>query len=86
MSVTLDMFDATPAKDGEPHGPKGPTHTMTTTADYEYQIEMYVDDAEQNFPSVVRIHSPELNREWVRGEDGKMHEQKPTGGFGNKPS
>jgi hypothetical protein len=83
MSITLDLFDATPAKEGEPQGPKGPTHSATTTVDYVYQAEMIIEDVQNDYPTIVRVHSPELGREWRRGEDGKMHEVIALKGYGS---
>jgi hypothetical protein len=66
--------DNTPAKPGEKHGERGPTHCATITVDYEYQVEQWVIELEKYEPRVVRVECPELGREWRRNEHGKFTE------------
>lgn len=73
--MKIHLHDNTPAAPGEKHGPRGPTHCGSVTVDYEYQVEMWVQDIETNYKHVVRLESPDLGREWLRGEDGKFVEQ-----------
>lgn len=63
------LHDDTPAKPGEKHGIRGPTHCGTATVDYEYQVEMLVEEAAADHPHVVRIECPDLGREWKRDGD-----------------
>lgn len=60
------FHDSTPAAPGEKHGERGPTHCITTTVDYEYQVEQHVIEAAKDFPHVVRIECPDVGREWLR--------------------
>lgn len=56
------------------HGHRGHTHAATAQAEYEYQVEQWVIDANSDMPSIVRIECPELGREWKR-IDGRFVEQ-----------
>ena len=64
--IVLYCHDATPAKEDEKHGIMGPTHCATVRVDYEYQAEMWVQDIQEDYPQIVRIDVPTLNREWKR--------------------
>jgi hypothetical protein len=64
--VKLYFHDNTPAKPGEKHGARGPTHCATLAVDYAYQAEMVAEDAAADYPMVVRIECPDIGREWVR--------------------
>jgi hypothetical protein len=67
--------DNTPAKPGEPHGERGPTHcgSQNVTLDYEYQLEMHLDDIAKSYPHIVRIES-NTGREWKRDANGNFVE------------
>lgn len=54
------------------HGHRGITHAATVKVDYEYQVEMWVDEAQKEYP---RIECPDIGREWKR-IDGRFVEQK----------
>lgn len=69
------LFDDTPAAPGEKHGERGPTHCATITVDYEYQVEMWVQEIEKDNPKVVRIECPTLLRAWKRDDKGVFVEQ-----------
>lgn len=43
-----------------------PTHYATITVDYEYQAEQWAIDIGEDYPSIVRIEVPDLNRQWNR--------------------
>ena len=64
--MRLDLHDDTPAKSGEKHGPEGPTHCGSVTVDYEYQIEMWLEDIGRDHPEVVRVRCPDAGRVWRR--------------------
>jgi hypothetical protein len=57
------------------HGHRGHTHAATAQADYEYQVEQWVIDANKDMPEIVRIECPAVGREWKR-IDGRFVEQK----------
>jgi hypothetical protein len=57
------------------HGHRGHTHAATVRVDYESQVEMWVDEAQKEYPHIVRVECPDLGREWKR-IDGKFVEQK----------
>lgn len=71
--MQIFLHDATPAVPGENHGPDGLTHAGTIRVDYEYQVEVWVQQAQQNLAHIVRIRCPDLGREWKR-TDGKFAE------------
>lgn len=78
--IVLHCFDDKPAKPGEKHGELGPTHCANVggngTIEFPYQAEMWVQEIEKDYPEVVRIECPALNRIWVRNH-GKFHEESP---------
>jgi hypothetical protein len=57
------------------HGHRGHTHAATVRVDYEYQVEMWVDEVQKDHPNIVRIECPDLGREWIR-IDGRFVEKK----------
>lgn len=70
--MELYLHDNTPAKEGEKHGPKGPTHCGTCRdIDYEYQAEEHVKEIEIDHPQVVRIESSN-GIVWARNAEGKF--------------
>lgn len=73
--IKIHLFDNTPAKPGEKHGSLGPTHCGNITVDYEYQAEMWVQEIEKDYTHVVRVDVPDLGREWLRDDSGKMVEK-----------
>lgn len=75
--MKVHLYDNTPAAPGEKHGERGPTHCADITVDYEYQVEMWVEEIEQYQTEVVRIECPTLRREWLRNAEGKFVETKP---------
>lgn len=73
--MKLYLHDNTPAGPGEPHGERGPTHCGNVgPVDYEYQVEMWVQEIETDHPHVVRIECPAIGREWKRDGSGKFTE------------
>lgn len=48
--------------------PEGDTHCANATIpiDYDYQLEMSVQDIFDDLPYVVRVECPDLGRVWVR--------------------
>lgn len=72
--MKIYFHDNTPAGPGEIHGIDGPTHAGTVSVDYEYQVEMWVVDAEKTELKCFRIRCPMLQREWKRDDTGKMIE------------
>jgi hypothetical protein len=72
--VKLYLHDDKPAKEGEVHGERGPTHCATITVDYGYQVEQWVIELEKDEPDVVRAECPDIGREWRRNEHGKFTE------------
>jgi predicted nucleotidyltransferase len=71
---TLFLHDNTPAAPGESHGEDGPTHagTVRSADEHVYQLEMRVQEIGGDYPDIVRIRCPELNREWKRGANGHL--------------
>jgi hypothetical protein len=68
--MEIYLFDNTP-DDAivEEHGPMGPAHAGTVTVDYEYQVEIWVEEVEKDHPNIVKAHCPDLGRMWERHED-----------------
>lgn len=73
--MQIHLHDNTPAKPGEKHGPDGPTHCGSVTVDYEYQVEMWVEEVGRDHPHVVYMRSPDLKRAWRR--EGKEMKEVP---------
>ena len=71
--MKVHFHDNKPAAPGEKHGPDGPTHCGSVSVDYEYQVEMWVDEVEKDQPLIFKVRCPDLLREWHR-KDGKMIE------------
>ncbi len=66
MKIYCYDDDPTPEKCGE----MGPTHYATITVDYEYQAEQWAIDIGKDYPDIVRVEVPALNRQWNRkGEE-----------------
>lgn len=76
--MKLYLHDNKPAREGEKHGERGPTHCATITVDYEYQVEQWVIELEKDEPDVVRAECPDIGREWRRNEHGKFAETERT--------
>ncbi len=75
--MKIHLHDDAPAKPGEKHGERGPTHCADVTVDFEYQAEMWVADIETDHPNVVRVECPALGREWKRDGAGAFVEVTP---------
>lgn len=62
------LHDNTPAASGEKHGARGPTHcgTYHGSFDYEYQVEMWLEETAADYPMVVRIETGDGGRGWIR--------------------
>ncbi len=68
--MRIEFFDNRPAKEGEKHGPLGPTHCGHVEVDYQYQVEMWVDEVKTwNSQGIVKVWCPDLRRQWERDTD-----------------
>lgn len=47
----------------------GPAHSGTVTVDYEYQVELWVEEVEKDHPHIVMAQCPDLGRTWKRHHD-----------------
>lgn len=69
--MKIHLFDNTPPDAiVEKHGILGKDHCYTITVDYEYQIEMWIDEISAGYPEVIRATCPDLGRTWIR--DGNI--------------
>lgn len=72
--IELELHDDIPAGPGEKHGPAGPTHAGSVRVEFEYQVEVWLSDIEQDHKDIVRIVSKDLGREWKRNVLGEFEE------------